>query len=283
MDKLTDSINGVVETMADAGRQETKNALRNSMPALGEFFREVDGVVYTNPNDEEDEYEDADDGEVGYGTGEQGEPLDPYTGEDEEEDEDDEAVGMEIEGGLAFEDVDAEKDNLLLAAAAWRALGSRDDFVAQHKKTDITYFGNGPDFAEFCAQRDLNQHDWTKYTGDGIIALDYDPYAIRELLNDGLAEGLEEANEEYEKFHWGDPSTTTGVINIPGLDVSQDLVFLGVGREICYGAKKDNAFHEYYHLFGEESGTYPAVYALGDKCVVVIGGGMHIEPRGIVD
>jgi hypothetical protein len=343
-DRLTDSINGVVETMADAGRQETKNAIKNAAPALSEFFREDDGIVYANPGDDIDEDEEI----------------------DEDLDEDEEYAAM------SFDSIDAHDDNLLLAAAAFRALGTDKDFVAQHPLSGITFFGSHKDFVEFCSQRDLNTENWTTYQPNEVLGLDYDPEALKEMLeeDEALSEKLEEAYSEYEKFHWGDSSTTTSVLSIPGMDGSQPLVFLGIAREIsfedevdltnaeddepwenyvlgddppsfpciyglgekclviaggeldiedfeeysednekvsagslnipglnrlqpltflgygrrvCYGAKKNGSFHEYYHHFGEVSRTYPGVYALADKYLVIVGGDMHIEGRGIVD
>ena len=356
MDRLADSINGVVETMSEAGRIETKNAIKNALPTLGEFFREDDGIIYSAPEDtypDEDEYEDR------------------YLDEDEDEPE----VVDVANYSMAFEDIDAHDDNLLMAVAAWRSFGGPGDIVTQHPLTGITFFGDGPDFAEFCSQKDLNQDNWTKYTSAEIMELDHDPEALKALMeqddDEDYIEKMESALGEYEKFHWGDESSTTGILNIPGLDGSEPIFFLGVarelsfeddppvpfekedesdwniyilgkdapafpgvyglgnnvlvlaggeldtsdfeeyhedretlvagaldipgmdplqelkllgmGREICYGAKKNGTFVEYFHLFGEESDSYPGVYALDDRYLVIIGGNMHIEGRGIVD
>lgn len=75
---------------------------------------------------------------------------------------------------------------------------------------------------------------------------------------------------------------------IPG--VTGRATPLGLAREIEYGAKKQGKWEEYYHIFGEESGTYPTIYGLGDpdgngryRALAISGGGMHVEDRGIVD
>ena len=74
----------------------------------------------------------------------------------------------------------------------------------------------------------------------------------------------------------------TRVTDIEGIDAP--LAYLGVAREIVYGALKgDDGWQEYIHKFGEDSGNYPCVYALGDKAIVIAGASFRVEGRGLVD
>ena len=243
----------IFESMKQAGKEEAKKQIARANP-------ELSGMFDLDPNDEKEDESDF---------------------EDSEEDFDDEEVYS-----MVFETEDAAT-NLSLAAAAWRIASEyEDDFVAQHEKTGIAFFGSEDDFEEYCDQRDLNK-DWKHYkTAAEIKALDCDVEAFKEVL-DGLEseedDSLEAARKCYEDFHWGDKAQVTGFVSIPGVEPSAKLTFLGVARQICYGAKKDGKFEEYYHNFGEESGTFPALYSVDDKTLVVFGGKMSVTPRGIVD
>ncbi|MCH9838025.1 hypothetical protein K0U83_20350 [bacterium] len=70
--------------------------------------------------------------------------------------------------------------------------------------------------------------------------------------------------------------------NIPGVDC-HNLRRLGSAKQILYGAQKSRRWQEYYHDFGEKSREYPCIYALGDNAVLIHGGQMRVEPRGIVE
>lgn len=192
------------------------------------------------------------------------------------------------EGDLeSFHFDDKENNNRAAAAAAYRMLGGTGDIVAYHDLTKGAFFGTPTQLEEFIGhRRDLDDENWTIYQeADEILDLDYDQVTMKEILHrlndDKDAEKLANAEELFEKFHWGDKSKTIGIKNVPG--VAGPLTFLGVGREIHYGSKKDGKWVEYFHEFGEESKTFPAVYALGTDVLVIHGGKMTIEADGIRD
>ena len=189
--------------------------------------------------------------------------------------------GDEMEYGIAFEDSDAAQ-NLANAAAAWRILGHEGDIVAQNGSTGIAFFGPEEDLDAYCDQHDLNANNWTVYeTTQEIMDLEADENSFRKVLPMLREENMDGVREQFSGFHWGDNPAVTSIKQIDG--ITKPLTFLGVAREICYGAMKEGEFHEYYHIHGEDSGTYPSIYALGDDCYVVHGGKMTIEDRGIVD
>jgi hypothetical protein len=97
----------------------------------------------------------------------------------------------------------------------------------------------------------------------------------------------EDAEDFYEKFHWGNKPNVQVVKNIPG--VTGTLVHLGVARRVDYGSNKDGKWEEYFHEFGENTDVYPSVYAVMNEgeteptCLVIHGGNMRVEPRGVVE
>ena len=208
-------------------------------------------------------------------------------GDDEEDDEDDD--DDTYSSSLCFEYPDKER-NLASAAAAYRALGVETDIVAQYDD-GRAFFGNVGDLEEYVESNDLDPDKWDVYDeAEEIMALDYDRSAVARVLR--LAEehedAYEEAKKQYEEFHWGDRSRVTTIKEIPG--INGVAVALGVARRIEYGAKKEGKWEEYYHLFGEESDTFPTVYAVGEpdenghyRTLAIHGGGMHVEDRGVVD
>tara|TARA_Y100000034_G_scaffold131131_1_gene191223 strand:+ start:923 stop:1711 length:789 start_codon:yes stop_codon:yes gene_type:complete len=218
---------------------------------------------------------------------------DPEDGDDDADDEEYEAAAEydEVEDGdegdgeespsWAFEYEDAA-DNLACAAAAYRMLGHDEDIIARHDKTGRAFFGGEAELVEYCSQINLDTDGWEVWTEpDEILSLEYDQDTMRQISNQWREAGFQSAQEQFEGFHWGDESKTVAVREFP--DPDTPFALLGVAEEIHYGAKKDGKFHHYYHEHGEESGTYPMIYAWGPKCYVVVGGKMRIEDRGIVD
>lgn len=214
-------------------------------------------------------------------------------------DEEDEAEAVEAEAGdesdegdeddigsLVWEDADPDH-NWACAVAAWRVASQEGDIVAKHKR-GMAFYGQEADLLEYVQTHDLAAEDWQVLDDPAeIMAEPYDVDAMREVLKMLDTTEYESAKDVYEKFHWGDDSNLTVVKNITG--VTAPLVHLGVGRRIEYGAKKDGEFAEYYHEFGEDSGSFPQVYAILDPAekhpvaLLIHGGEMRIEPRGIVE
>ncbi len=201
--------------------------------------------------------------------------------EAEFEDEDEDDGDGEESLSWAFEYDDAN-ENLACAAAAYRMLGHDEDIIARHDKTGRAFFGSEDELVEYCSQINLNTDGWQVWTqADEILSLEYDHDTMRQISNEWRETDFKTAEEQFKGFHWGDESKTVAVREFPGPEVPFSL--LGVAEEIHYGAKKDGKFHHYYHEHGEESGTFPMIYAWGPSAYVVIGGKMRIEDRGIVD
>lgn len=263
---MTDAVERLAGALKKRAAGEIKSIVRENLKGLVQ-----------NPDDEspfEDEDEDEDDSEEDDDSDDDESPF-----EDDEDDEDDDSE--ETVGSLAFEDSDGEV-NLQHAAAAYRVLGGEGDLVAQHPATGRAFFGTEEDLDEYAEGLDLSNDEWDVYdTADKVLSLKYDEAGMREVLNMLREQELDSAKKQFEEFHWGDESGTTVLKSIPGIEGA--LTFLGVGRRIEYFSKKDDEPVEYYHEFGEESRTYPSVYALGDDTIVIHGGQMRITPRGIVD
>jgi len=205
--------------------------------------------------------------------------------------EEDEETDIEVENPddddlPSFHFDDKENDNLASAAAAYRMLGAKGDIVATHGPTKGAFFGTPGQLESFIGHRQDLDDQWTLYEDpDEILELDYDQITMKEILhqlNDkNDAEALASAEDLFKKFHWGDKSKTVAVKTVPG--VEGPLTFLGVGREVHYGAKKDGKWVEYFHEFGEDSKTFPGIYAFGDDVLVIHGGKMRVEKDGIID
>lgn len=214
-------------------------------------------------------------------------------GADDEDDEDEDGEGgdegEEVEGlSIAFEDAEPE-DNLACAAAAYRVAGTPDHIIAQHKNGPA-FFGFEEGLEEYCESKDLKSDDWEVWEdADEIFALDYDHDTLKKVIKlmEQAEDTYEDAEDFYQKFHWGNNPNVTVVKNIPG--VTGTLVHLGVGRRIDYGANKEGKWAEYFHEFGENTDEYPSVYALMNEgetkptCLIIHGGNMRVEGRGIVE
>lgn len=226
--------------------------------------------------------------------------LNPDEGDEDEGDEDEEGEEEYEEEGeeegesgdqimsLAFEDASCE-DNLACAAAAYRILGS-DDFVVASHDAGPSFFGTVEGLNEYGQGKDLDPEGWTVYgEPDEILALEYDHDTLKKVIRmiEQRESTYQSAEDFYQKFHWGNPSNVQVVKSIPG--VHGTLVHLGVARRIDYGSNKKGEWAEYYHLFGENTKQYPSLYAVMNEgeteptCLVIHGGNMRVEPRGVVE
>jgi hypothetical protein len=193
-------------------------------------------------------------------------------------------------GGIFFDDMNDRDPEKLLAFAAdglASVVPAYVPIVAKHKD-GAAFYGYDDDLDEYIETHDLQASDWQVMSDPAdIMSEPYDFDTMREVLRMLDTTSYESAAEVYEKFHWGDESNLTVVKNVTG--VNAPLVHLGVGRRIEYGAKKEGEFAEYYHEFGEDSGKFPQVYAILDPqtkypvALLIHGGEMRVEPRGIVE
>lgn len=246
--------------LKNRARAEIVNGVnRNLPPALRVNPKDLDG--------DEDDGDDEDDGE---------------DGDDGDEDGDDPI-------SLTFEYKEADR-NLEAAAAAFRVLGEDGDVVAQYEPDGRAYFGTVEGLVDYCEAQDLRQDGWEVYEGQEVLDLDYDRDAMVQVIrmSEVQSEGYQEARKQYEGFHWGEKSKNVGVKEIPG--IVGPVVALGVARRIEYGARKEGSWQEYFHEHGEESGTFPTMYGAGPvdehghyQTLVIHGGHMRVEPRGVVD
>lgn len=193
---------------------------------------------------------------------------------------------------LAFEDTTDGDQNLACAVSAWRLLSFPGAVVASGPD-GRAFFGTLIDLHEYASNQDLSIEDFAIYTDyEDLISMEYDHDTLKTVLRmmDQDEEGVEQTEKMFNKFHWGDHASTISAVNIPG--VTGPLTFLGVGRRIEYGSKKNGKWEEYYHLFGENSQKFPQIYAVSDpndpnekypKTIVIHGGEMRVEGRGIVE
>jgi hypothetical protein len=207
-------------------------------------------------------------------------------GDEDDDDEDDE--GGEDAQPMAFEDASKE-DNLACAAAAYRILGSEDYFVASHA-TGPAFFGDMESLDQYGEGKALDPKGWEIYeSSEEILDLPYDHDTLKKVIKtiEDKETQYESAEDFYKKFHWGNPANVQVVKSIPG--VHGTLVHLGVARRIDYGSNKKGEWAEYYHNFGENTNEFPSLYAVMNEgeteptCLVIQGGNMRVEPRGVVE
>jgi hypothetical protein len=218
----------------------------------------------------------------------QGRPTasNPGNDDDDDGDDDDDDDGDVVGDGdraIVYESGDT-KLNLQLAAAAWRVRAGPDDFVAYHDGRKLSFFGNAEELISFCLHEDeCDPEEWMVFERDEVLAIDADWDEMSRLLDDSDEEGMEDARKDFVDFQQGNEPLVDRIANIPGLTGEERLVQLGKAQKIQYYAPKGKKPTDYTHEFGEESKVLPTIYALGDKTLVIHGGNMHIEGRGIVD
>ena len=69
-------------------------------------------------------------------------------------------------------------------------------------------------------------------------------------------------------------------VSVPG--VSEKCVTLGPGSNVVYKSSKDGEMSLYTHKLGKDAPKSPDAYALAQDAIVIFGGDMVIEDRGIV-
>lgn len=230
--------------------------------------------------EEEEEEEEDEEGEDEEGEEEEGEEYE----EEEEEEEGDEEAAQPI----SFEDASLE-DNLACAAAAYRIVGCDGYLIASHKQGPA-HFGTDESLLEYTEGKGLDPKGWEVYDNpEEILEMPYDHDTLKKVIRmcEDREASYESAEDFYKKFHWGNDSNVQVVKNVPG--VHGTLVHLGVARRIEYGSNKKGEWAEYYHLFGENTNEYPSMYAIMNEdgtqptALLIQGGNMRIEPRGVVE
>ena len=264
------------EKLRNHAAKVIENGVNAGLPEGVRMRLALDGEEPAHNPDEDDE-DDEDDEEDQDGDEED------QDGDEEGRDNDDGSLGS-----LMFEDGTLE-DNLSAAVSAYRVTGSPGDCVASHK-AGRGFFGAEEDLEAYSNAHHLSADDWELWDDPAeIMKLPYDDDALKDVIKmmDQKASTFASAEDFYGKFHWGDVPSVTSVKIIPG--ITGTLVHLGVARQIEYGAHKDGKWEEYFHEFGEHTKEYPSVYAIMDEnerrpiCLVIHGGKMRIEGRGIVE
>jgi len=228
----------------------------------------------TRAVDEEDEADEADDSDDGAND------ESPAT-----------AIGLPLCFNIGVAD-----ENLEMAAAAWRLLGKDDRYdepdIIAVQEDGRAFVGTVAQLDDYCEANDIEDgwDLWGVAHKSGNV-IDYDTSEIREIkaskkaLNRVLSacyspEALEAARRQHDGFHWhegSDPVTT--ITEVPG--VHGVLAYLGIGEKLNYTSRKGGEVAVYTHDFGKK-GVKPTVYALGDETIIIHGGKMVIEDRGIV-
>ena len=267
-------MNDILEQLKRRTAKELEKRVNSALPPAMQLRLNPDPNE-ANEDDEDDESEDEDEEDGG----------DEAEGEDEgDEDSDD---GDDVQP-MAFEDA-SKDDNLACAAAAYRILGSDNYIVATHDNGPA-YFGDEDGLEGYTQSKDLSPEGWEVYEHpEDILALPYDHDTLKKVImqEEKRAGTYESAEDFYEKFHWGNTSSVQVVKNIPGIHGT--LVHLGVARRLDYGANKNGEWAEYYHMFGENTKEFPSLYAVMNEgeteptCLVIQGGNMRVEPRGVVE
>lgn len=175
--------------------------------------------------------------------------------------------------------------NIECACAAWRCRATVGDVVAYHEARKLAFFGDADELIDFCEHEDqCDPEEWMVLEINDVLEVDANEGELARLAgSDDNEDDLAGARENFSDFQQGNAARVDRIANIPGLDGSIALVQLGTANKIMYFAPKGGKATDYDHEFGEESGIRPTLYALGDKTLIIHGGNMHIEDRGIVD
>lgn len=268
-------INAVTDVATSAvteGTEVVKNGLKNK---INELVNGKTVEVVANPDDteeEEVEYEDS------------GSPI-----------------------PIAFDAFDADK-NLECAVAVWKLWGMRDseieesdlttepDIIAQFKN-GLAFVGTMSQLTDFCEHNDLDEDvevygidENEDYDSSEIDAIKVSRTIMQYVTSYLSTMDISDSEEMFKGFHWDDDATVTKVVkHIPFME-NIPLTMCGVAQAIIYTAKKDGQVQTYIHEFGEDSGEKPIMYALptpdGEKwprSILIHGGNMRVENRGIVD
>ncbi len=239
--------------------EETKRELRKNVAAtLPESVRALAGVQADDEGDDDDDNDESDEGDE--------EPCAEY---------------------WVFTTPDNADENLACAAAAYRADGDDLCVVAQHRKTGVGFMGAFEDLEDWCEENDCDLDDFKVYDSERkIMALEYDQATMSSILKDAdNNRALDDSRKEFEQFHWNQDSRGTEVAEFAG--ITAPMYRIGTAKRIEYTARKDGEVADYFHDHGEESGTFPTIYAvkIGKEfnAYLVIGGNMVIRPEGITD
>ena len=270
-------MNDILEQLKRRTAKELEKRVNSALPPMMQLKLNPEGEG--EPEDDDVDDDDVDDDDV--------DDDDVDDDDDDAEENPDDDDGEDVQP-MAFEDA-SKDDNLACAAAAYRILGSDNYIVATHDRGPA-YFGDEEGLDEYTQNKDLAPEGWEVYEEpEDILALPYDHDTLKKVImqEEKRAGTYESAEDFYQKFHWGNPSNVQVVKNIPG--VHGTLVHLGVARRIDYGANKNGEWAEYYHMFGEDTKEYPSLYAVMNEgeteptCLVIQGGNMRVEPRGVVE
>lgn len=97
-----------------------------------------------------------------------------------------------------------------------------------------------------------------------------------------LAPKVEEAEEMYEGFHWGNKPKR--IIRKRASKTPSVAMKLGELSSVTYKTKKGDETAYYEHEFGEEGGKKPDLVAdVDNKKLHIVGGDYDINDRGIID
>lgn len=191
-------------------------------------------------------------------------------------------------------DLGSKKKNLEAAAAARRLWGCTDycdDFtiIAMNPHDGSCFVGNMESLAQYCSQNDLDD-DWNVTGIDSDGNYDDSDFDDLKISNEAVkyvaalaGKRSSESERDFRGFHWDKKAQVTTVVKeIPGLE-GKNLAMLGSAKSIIYYAEKGGKTDVYIHEFGEDSGRNPTLYSMGDRVLIIHGGNMKIEDRGIVD
>jgi hypothetical protein len=225
----------------------------------------------------------------------------------EEDEEEVEYEDSESPIPIAFDAFDKEK-NLECAVAVWKLWGIRDseldeedlteepDIIAQFKN-GLAFVGSMTELADFCEHNDLDEdvevyglNEDEEYDSSEIDSIKVSRTIMQYVTSYLATVDISDSEEMFKGFHWDNDATVTKVVkHIPFME-NTPLTMCGVAQAIIYTAKKDGQVQTYIHEFGEDSGEKPIMYALptpeGEKwprSILIHGGNMRVENRGIVD
>jgi hypothetical protein len=279
---MANAVSDVATSAVTEGTELLKNGIKSKLHGM------IGGAsIVANPKKQEpEETEDEDEDEI-----------------EETEDEETEEIDSPIP--IAFNAFGKGK-NLECAAAVWKLWGTRDtecgdmlcepDIIAVFKN-GLAFCGSMSQLQEFCENNDLDE-DVDVYGLDSDNEYDSEEIDSMKVGKDIMAyvsaylvaNNIEDSEEAFRGFHWDEKATVTKVVQMIPFMENVPLTMCGVAQAIIYTAKKGGKVETYIHEFGEDSGEKPLMYALPTpenekwpRSILIHGGNMRVEDRGIVD